>query len=152
MQLFPVKSLVQQNPDKSHLLVALLVAFFVFQFLLNIFPAEVFINLRISWQRFSRYFRKIPPKACCWGKCMTSHSSPEKENTKFMSVFPSRLLLQASARVPMYSASQRMLIYHQWICSLTFDSEKFRLWVEPSGRVRAETHSQQVSRIKQFLL
>lgn len=44
-----------------------------------------------------------------------------------------------------------MLIYYAWVCSLTFDSEKFRLWVEPSNGVRAETHSQQVRWIEWFL-
>lgn len=44
--------------------------------------------------------------------------------------------LQSSARVPM--SSQRMLIYHQWVCSLTFDSEKFQWWVEPTEGVSTE--------------
>lgn len=28
---------------------------------------------------------------------------------------------------------QRMLIYHQWVCSLTFDSGKIQWWVKPGG-------------------
>ncbi|KAK2835354.1 hypothetical protein Q5P01_015838 [Channa striata] len=36
-----------------------------------------------------------------------------------------------------------MLIYHQQVCGLTFDSEKFQLRVDPRSGVGAESLSQQ---------
>lgn len=35
---------------------------------------------------------------------------------------------------------QRMLIHHQWVCSLTFDSGKTQWWVKPAG-VSEQTHT-----------
>lgn len=53
---------------------------------------------------------------------MTLHTSPERESTMYWLSFLWQPL-QSSTRVPMFWASQRMLIYHHWACIVTFDCE-----------------------------
>lgn len=50
---------------------------------------------------------------------------------------------KASPVFPCPRVSQRMLIYHQWVYGLTFDSEYFHLWFRASTAVRADTHTTQ---------
>lgn len=79
---------------------------------------------------------------------MTFHSSSGRGSTV---CWLSCSLFSLLQEFPCIWASQRMLIYHQQVWDLTFDSEKFQLRAEPNSRVRTETHSQQVSWIKCFL-